>query len=122
MNMKKALIQQQNEINDYALYSALAHREKDPHNKSVYEKIAQEEKTHYDFWEGITGKSIKANHFLIGWYIFLASLLGFFAVFFKRYYEEHARHEDILLTLPFQKLKTEPAFHKYYKNTMPTTD
>lgn len=76
MNMKKALIQQQNEINDYALYSALAHREKDPHNKSVYEKIAQEEKTHYDFWEGITGKSIKANHFLIGWYIFLASPLG----------------------------------------------
>ena len=76
MDIKKALIQQQNEINDYALYSALAHREKDPHNKSVYEDIAQEEKTHYEFWKGITGKSIKANHFLIGWYIFLASLLG----------------------------------------------
>ncbi len=76
MEIQKALTQQQNEINDYALYSALARREKDPHNKSVYEKIAKEEKTHYDFWKSITGKSIKANHFLITWYMFLASVFG----------------------------------------------
>jgi len=37
MDIKKALIQQENEINDYALYSALAHREKKPHNISANE-------------------------------------------------------------------------------------
>ena len=76
MDIQKALRQQQNEINDYALYSALARREKKAHNKSVYESIAEEEKTHYEFWKDITGRSLKPNRFLIGWYIFLASLLG----------------------------------------------
>ncbi len=76
MEIKKALKQQQNEINDYALYKALAHREKNPHNKEVYEKIASEEKSHYEFWEKITGKQLKANRFLINLYMFLASLLG----------------------------------------------
>lgn len=74
--MKKALVQQKNEINDYALYTALASREKASHNKKVYENIAQEEKKHYEFWREITGKSIKANHFLVSWYIFLASVFG----------------------------------------------
>ncbi len=76
MEMAKALTQQQNEINDYALYTALAHREKDLQNKSVYEEIAQEEKSHYEFWEKITEKSLEANHLLIKWYIFLTVLFG----------------------------------------------
>ena len=76
MDMQKALRQQQNEINNYTLYIALARREKDAHNKSVYEDIAAEEKQHYEFWKKITGKSVRANHFLIGWYIFLASVFG----------------------------------------------
>ena len=61
MEMAKALTQQQNEINDYALYTALAHREKDLQNKSVYEEIVQEEKSHYEFWEKIIEKSLEAN-------------------------------------------------------------
>lgn len=76
MDMKKALIQQQNEINDFALYSVLSHRENDPHNKSVYESIALEEKGHYLFWEKITGKTVKPNHLLIKWYILLIILFG----------------------------------------------
>lgn len=76
MDLKKALAQQQNEINDYALYSAMAHREKDAHNKSVYQRIALEEKTHYEFWKEITNTSVKANHYLISWYVFLANVLG----------------------------------------------
>lgn len=76
MEIKKALRQQQNEINDYALYKALAKHESDPHNKEVFEKIAAEEKTHYDFWEEITQKPLRANRFLIRFYIFLATLFG----------------------------------------------
>ncbi len=76
MGMKKALKQQQNEINDYALYSALSRREKDAQNKSVYESIALEEKGHYLFWEKITGKTVEPNHLLIKWYILLTMLFG----------------------------------------------
>lgn len=74
--MQKALRQQQNEINDYALYTAMAHRQKEEHNKKVFEEIAAEEKTHYEFWRGITGKSLKPNRLLVGWYILLATLFG----------------------------------------------
>ncbi|HHD81040.1 MAG TPA: rubrerythrin family protein, partial [Campylobacterales bacterium] len=76
MEMKKALRQQQNEINDYALYSAFASMEKDVHNKSVYARIAREEKEHYMFWEKITGKKVEPNRWLIKWYMLLAMLLG----------------------------------------------
>ncbi len=74
--MQKALRQQQNEINDYALYTAMAHRQKEEHNKKVFEEIAAEEKTHYEFWRDITGKSLKPNRLLVGWYILLATLFG----------------------------------------------
>ena len=76
MNMKKALKQQQNEINDYALYSLLARREKELHNKSVYESIAQEEKQHYEFWKKITKKELQPSHFFLAWYILLTTLFG----------------------------------------------
>jgi len=76
MEMTKALKQQQNEINDYALYSALSRREKDLNNKRVYESIAQEEKQHYMFWENITGKTLEPNSLLIKFYILLTILFG----------------------------------------------
>ena len=76
MDMKKALKQQQNEINDYALYAALAKVEKEPHNKELFEKIAQEELSHYRFWQEITSQELKPQRWLITFYIFLARLFG----------------------------------------------
>ncbi len=76
MQMQKALKQQQNEINDYALYTAMARRQKEEYNRKVFEEIAAEEKEHYEFWRDITGKSLAPNRFLVGWYILLATLFG----------------------------------------------
>ncbi len=74
--MKKALKQQQNEINDYTLYKALAKYEKEPSNKELFEKIASEELSHYQFWYRITSKEIQPQEWLVAVYLFLTRLFG----------------------------------------------
>lgn len=76
IDIKKALKQQQNEINDYALYKALARRERDAANREVFAHIASEELEHYRFWEGITGRSLEASRFLIRFYLLTVALFG----------------------------------------------
>lgn len=75
-DLKKALIQQQNEINDYTVYSALAISQDDEENKKIFQKIAKEEKYHYDFWIKITNKELQAQQLIVWWYIFLVKILG----------------------------------------------
>ena len=75
-NLKKALIQQQSEINDHTIYKTLASYQTDENNKKVFEKIAKEEKFHYDFWVKITNREIKAQKFVIWWFIFLVKVFG----------------------------------------------
>jgi VIT1/CCC1 family predicted Fe2+/Mn2+ transporter len=72
--LKKALVQQQNEINDYAIYSTLAI--KDKQNRKIFNKIANEEKTHYEFWVKITNKEIKPQRVLVLWYLLLVKIFG----------------------------------------------
>ncbi len=76
MDMKKALKQQQNEINDYALYMALAKVEKEPHNKELFEKIALEELSHYRFWKDITSVDLQPQRWLISFYLLLTKFFG----------------------------------------------
>ncbi|RBQ29205.1 VIT1/CCC1 transporter family protein [Aliarcobacter vitoriensis] len=75
-NLKKALKQQQNEINDYTIYKSLAFHQKDENNKKIFEKIANEEKNHYDFWVKITNQQLKAQKFIVLFYIFLVKIFG----------------------------------------------
>ena len=74
--LKKALIQQQNEINDHALYLALSQREKEPQNREVFVRIAEEELEHYRFWEKITGQKREASPLLIRFYLLLVAIFG----------------------------------------------
>ncbi|PWE19846.1 rubrerythrin family protein [Aliarcobacter skirrowii] len=75
-NLKKALLQQQNEINDYTIYKALALFQKDENNKKIFEKIAKEEKSHYDFWVKITKKQLHAQNLIVWWYVILVKIFG----------------------------------------------
>jgi len=75
-NLKKALRQQQNEINDHTIYKVLATYQDDENNKKIFEKIAREEKAHYDFWVKITNKEIKAQRFVVLWFIVLVKVFG----------------------------------------------
>lgn len=75
-DLKRALRQQQNEINDYAVYRLLAQKESDPNNKSVFEKIADEERGHYEFWKNITKTELKPSRFVAVFYTFLVFMFG----------------------------------------------
>jgi len=75
-NLKKALKQQQSEINDHAIYKALSIYQKDEKNKKIFEKIAKDEKAHYEFWVKITNKQIEAQKLVVWWYILLVKVFG----------------------------------------------
>ena len=75
-NLRKALKQQQSEINDHTIYKALALFQKDENNRKIFEKISKEEKYHYDFWVKITNKQIEAQKLVVWWYIFLVKVFG----------------------------------------------
>lgn len=81
----KALIarMQQNELNEYHIYSKIAKRikKKDPQNAATLQRIANEERKHYKIWSTYTNKSLKPNKLRVWWYTLLATILGFtFAV------------------------------------------
>ena len=74
--LQKALHQQQNEIDDYAIYTKLSQMEKDPSNKEILEAIAAEEMEHYLFWRKITNTEKKVRRWLVTFYALLAQFLG----------------------------------------------
>lgn len=76
VDTKLVLAQQQNEINDYTIYTILSQNEKDKHNSAILKKIASQEKHHYDFCKKITRKELKANTFLVYFYILLVKIFG----------------------------------------------
>ena len=75
-NLQKALKQQQSEINDHTIYKALASYQDNEKNKEVFEKIAKDEKAHYEFWVRITNQQIEAQKLVVWWYIFLVKIFG----------------------------------------------
>lgn len=76
IDRKKALRQQQSEINDHTLYTKLALLDPDQHNQKIFTHIAKEEKEHYLFWKEITAKEITPQGWVIWWYLLLARVLG----------------------------------------------
>jgi VIT1/CCC1 family predicted Fe2+/Mn2+ transporter len=76
MNMPEALKQQKNEINDFTIYTLLSKKEKNEKNRKIFVKIANEEKTHYEFWKQITKQDLKPSALIVYWYTFLVSIFG----------------------------------------------
>jgi len=73
--MKEQILrQQQNEIDEYKIYIALA--KMDPENREVLERIAQDELRHYHFWQRITGKDLRPRMWRVWLYTFLARVFG----------------------------------------------
>ncbi|WP_115717240.1 VIT1/CCC1 transporter family protein [Gallaecimonas mangrovi] len=118
----KALVQQQNEINDFAIYTLLARNTADVHNAKLLRKIAAEEKNHYHFCQSITGKDCTPSRYLVMFYLLLIKLLGstFAAKYMesreidaeafyleleaqypqaRRIYEQETRHENRLISM-----------------------
>lgn len=67
---------QKTEITEYRVYSNIAKKVKDPNNRKIIQEIAADEKRHYDIWKGYTGKEVKPNLFLVGFYTVVSRILG----------------------------------------------
>jgi vacuolar iron transporter family protein len=72
-----ALASQREEITEYYVYSDLAKYSKQgSSNKKLLNKIAYEEKSHYNFWKKISGREVNPNKFKIWVYLLLARIFG----------------------------------------------
>jgi vacuolar iron transporter family protein len=67
---------QHNEITEYHIYARLARRIRDPHNAEIPEKIANDEKRHYDVWHALTGEDVKPSRVKILFFTLVSRMLG----------------------------------------------
>ena len=103
---RQLLAVQRNEITEYHVYTRLAQRQTDAHNRGVLQRIAEEERSHHDFWRGYTEASAKPNRPKITLYTLMARLLGLtFAVKLMERGEEAAQinYEAIATVIPEAK-------------------
>jgi VIT1/CCC1 family predicted Fe2+/Mn2+ transporter len=72
---------QRNEITEHHIYRSLARKLSPSENAKVLERIADEEKRHYEKLKGITGSDVKPDRAKILKYVMMSKLFGFtFAV------------------------------------------
>jgi VIT1/CCC1 family predicted Fe2+/Mn2+ transporter len=65
---------QKDELTDHHVYGILAKREKEPNNRAILERIANDEKEHVGIWQQYSGVEVAPER----WRILLYSVLGFF--------------------------------------------
>ncbi len=81
---------QQDEITEYALYQALARRAANETNRKIFQKIADQEKAHYNFFQKITGKTYRPRRLRNRWVLFLSKILGL--TFVLKWLEKREQH------------------------------
>ncbi len=67
---------QQDEITEFELYQTLARQATNDTNRQIFQKIAEQEKAHYDFFQKITGKTYHPNRLRNRIVIILSKVLG----------------------------------------------
>jgi len=72
----KILIMQKGEITEHFIYEKLAKSVKDPHNRSVLQRIAKDELGHHDLWQQYTGEKAHPSRFKIWLYYLVSRVFG----------------------------------------------
>ncbi len=89
---------QQNELNESIIYKKIAKFAKGEENKKTLERLAAEERAHYEIWKSYTGVEMKPNKAKILKYTLIARIFGFtFAVKLMERGEEVAQNKYELL-------------------------
>jgi VIT1/CCC1 family predicted Fe2+/Mn2+ transporter len=68
---------QRQEITEYHIYQHLARFVQPPENRPVLEKIAQDERRHYQDWKRYTGKEVNPDRWAIFKYTWISRVFGF---------------------------------------------
>ena len=100
------LAQQQNEINEYIIYTKLAQMQKNEHNKEILLQIAKQEKRHYEILRSITKKDLYPQKWVVLLYIFLAKFFGLtFTLKLMEKNEQKAQHIYAKLAKKYPQLQ-----------------
>jgi len=67
---------QRNEITEHYIYSRLAGKIRDKNNSDILDRIAKEEKMHYDIWKNYTGVEVSPDFINVKWYYFISRIFG----------------------------------------------
>ena len=71
------LAMQQDEITEYTTYKEIAAKQRNGENRSVLERLANEELVHYEIWKRYTGRELKPQRFLVWLRKLMALVMGF---------------------------------------------
>jgi vacuolar iron transporter family protein len=74
--LEQLKILQAEEINGFHTYTRLAQMVKNEGNSQVLNRIAQEEKKHYNLWKVYTQTDVQPNRFRIGFFFWVSRLFG----------------------------------------------
>lgn len=98
--------EQQNEINEHYVYSALAKIDKK--NSKVLNQIAKDELKHYNYFKTKTKKEIKPQMRKVNWYVFMARFFGItFTLRLMEKGEENAQANYKKAKIPVNIIKDE---------------
>ncbi|MDD1697596.1 MAG: VIT1/CCC1 transporter family protein [Methanoregula sp.] len=101
--MKNLLIMQEGEISEYHIYSKIAVAQKDPHNREVLTRIAQDELGHYGIWKQYTHQDVAPSTGRIWFYYLIARIFGItFAIKLMEGVEKRSQSYDkgLIDTIP----------------------
>ena len=89
---------QQSELTESYIYEAISKFAKGDENKKVLQRLAKEERAHYEIWKKYTGEEMKPEAGKVLKYKLIARIFGFtFAVKLMERGEENAQEEYALL-------------------------
>jgi len=92
LHVKKALKQQQNEIDDFTIYSMLSISDKSEANQVIFRKIAKEEQGHYTYLKTYTHQELQPRRYVVLFYLLLSKIVGIsFTLKFLEKREEGAK-------------------------------
>lgn len=99
----KIRLAQRTELTEHFIYRKLAALQKDEKNRRVFNKIAEEELEHHDFWKDLLGEEIRPNKWKVLFYIFFARVFGItFAIKLMERGEQAAEraYKELLPVIP----------------------
>lgn len=103
LHVNKALKQQQNEMDDFTIYSMLSLSDKNKANQTIFRKIAKEEQGHYTYLKTYTHQELQPRRYVVLFYLLLSKIVGIsFTLKFLEGREEGAKafYKELILTDP----------------------
>jgi VIT1/CCC1 family predicted Fe2+/Mn2+ transporter len=101
------LAMQQGEITEHHIYTKIAAAQKDPHNRDVLNRIAQDELGHYSIWKRYTHQDVEPDTPRVWFYYLIARVFGItFAIKLMEGVEKRAQSYDKALINKIPEIQT----------------